>query len=171
MTPTETVRLIAEITQLYPSMKINDYTSDAWHPVLEDLTFPDALAAVHSLARTKTGYIAPFDIRHQAAKSAGLLPIAEAEALQMATRVASNEGIGARALPEPVQTAYWRMGGAPAFGASPGTLRPQWGRVYREAAEELEHALLGGDLGTAIEAKRHAALETARTPHHAIEGH
>lgn len=159
MTPTETVRLVAEISQLYPSMKINDYTADTWHPILEDLAYTDALAAVRTLARTKPGYLAPYDIRHQAAKTAGLLPIAEAEALRLAAKVASNEGVGARALPEPVQTAYWRMGGAPAFGASPGTLRPQWGRVYREAAEELENALLGGDLGTAIETRRHAAIE------------
>ena len=106
MTPTQTVQLVALITQIWPSMKLNEFTADAWHPILEDLDFADAARAVNLLAKTHDGYIAPADIRRQTAREAGLLPVAEAQALQLAITVAGNMGGGRSALPGPARRAY-----------------------------------------------------------------
>lgn len=160
MNNTETVALTALITQIWPSMKINAYSADAWHPVLEDLPYAIAEHAVLILAKSHSGYIQPYDIRRQAAKSAGLLAPDEADALQMALDVAGNSGAGASLLPPAVKDAYWAMGGSQGFLALPGVLRPQWGRVYRDCVIAREEQLLAGDLGAAIENSRPAAITT-----------
>lgn len=162
MNNAETVALTALITQIWPSMKLNAYSADAWHPVLEDLPYAIAEHAVLILARSHSGYIQPYDIRRQAAKSAGLLAPDEADALQMALDVAGNSGTGASLLPPAVRDAYWAMGGSQGFQALPGVLRPQWGRVYRDCVIAREEQLLAGDLGAAIENSRPAAI--AATP-------
>lgn len=163
MTPTQTVQLVTIITQLWPSMKLNEYTPDAWHLVLEDLDHDDARAAVAVLARTKSGYITPHDIRHQCARAAGLLPPEEGAALQMAVTVAGNLGTGASLLPGPVRAAYWDMGGSSGFQGAPSVLRAQWRTVYGDAVEAYERDLLGGDLGTAIAHTKHAQITAAPT--------
>ena len=158
MTPREVVQLVGIVSQIWPSMKINEYTADAWRPLLEDLGYPDAEQAVSALAKTRPGYITVYDIRRQTAKAVGLLPPHEAEALQMAVKVASDLGVGAGKLHPAVGAAYWNMGGSPGFAAPSGVLRSQWAKVYAEACEQIELALLGGDLGVAIEAARRTAL-------------
>lgn len=165
MNNTETVALAALITQIWPSMKLNAYSADAWHPVLEDLPYAIAEHAVLILAKSHSGYIQPYDIRRQAAKSAGLLAPDEADALQMALDVAGNSGTGASLLPPAVKDAYWAMGGSQGFQALPGVLRPQWGRVYRDCVIAREEQLLAGDLGAAIENSRPVAIAaTPETP-------
>lgn len=165
MNNAETVALTALITQIWPSMKLNAYSADAWHPVLEDLPYAIAEHAVLILARSHSGYIQPYDIRRQAAKSAGLLAPDEADALQMALDVAGNSGTGASLLPLAVKDAYWAMGGSQGFQALPGVLRPQWGRVYRDCVIAREEQLLAGDLGAAIENSRPVAITaTPETP-------
>jgi hypothetical protein len=161
MNNTETVALTALITQIWPSMKLNAYSADAWHPVLEDLPYAVAENAVLILAKSHSGYVQPYDIRRQAAKAAGLLAPDEADALQMALDVAGNSGTGASLLPPAVKDAYWAMGGSQGFQVPPGVLRPQWGRVYRDCVIAREEQLLAGDLGTAIENSRPAAIAAA----------
>lgn len=161
MNNTETVALTALITQIWPSMKLNTYSADAWHPVLEDLPYAIAEHAVLILAKSRSGYVQPYDIRRQAAKTAGLLAPDEADALQMALDVAGNSGAGASLLPPAVKDAYWAMGGSQGFLAPPGVLRPQWGRVYRDCVIGREEQLLAGDLGMAIENSRPAAIAAA----------
>lgn len=160
MTPTETVRLIALIAQLWPNMKINEYTAEAWHPIFEDLPLREAVDAVRSLSRASGGYIAPADIRREAARSAGLLPAPEAEALRMAARVAGDLGTGRGALPEPVRRAYDLMGGSQGFNAPESVTRPQFGRIYREVCDEYVRELLVGDLGHAIKSSERRELES-----------
>lgn len=155
MTPTQTVQLVALISQIWPSMKLNEFTADAWHPLLEDIEFEAAGRAVNILAKTHDGYIAPSDIRRQVVRDAGLLPVSEATALQLAVTVAGNLGAGRRALPRPVQRAYDLMGGSQGFAAPESVIRPQFGRIYREVCAEFERDLLAGHIGRAI---RGAAL-------------
>lgn len=154
MTPTQTVQLVAVIKQIWPSMKIDDHTPDAWHVILDDLAIDDALAAVRRLARTRSGYITPADIRRQVAATAGLLPPAEAEGLTAAAAVAGSQGLGASKLHPVVREAYRAMGGPTAFDAPPSVIRPQWGRVYAAALAKYEDTLLGGDLGAAVAERR-----------------
>lgn len=163
MTPTQTVQLVTIISQLWPSMKLNEFTADAWHLVLEDLDHDDARGAVIALTKARSGYITPHDIRHQCARAAGLLPPEEAAALQMAVTVAGNLGTGASLLPGPVRTAYWDMGGSPGFQCAPSILRAQWRTVYGDAVEAYERDLLGGDLGTAIAHTKRAQITAAPT--------
>lgn len=160
----ETVALTALITQIWPSMKLNEYSADAWHPVLEDLPYAAAEHAVLILAKSHPGYIQPYDIRRQAAKTAGLLAPDEADALQLALDVAGVQGTGASMLPAAVKDAYWAMGGSQGFMAMPAVLRPQWGRVYRDCVAAREEQLLAGDLGLAIENSRPIAIAATPMP-------
>lgn len=165
----ETTALTALIGQIWPSMRLDEFTADAWHLILEDLPFDVAQHAVAALAKARPGYIQPYDIRRQAAKTAGLLAPDEADALQQCVTVAGNMGTGARALPGPVQDAYWAMGGSQGFTAPPAVLRPQFGRVYRDCVAARDEQLLGGDLGEAIETARAAELAASVTEAEAVE--
>ena len=62
MTPTEVVELTAFVSQASPSQKIDEFTSDAWYDLLDDIPFADGLAAAKRVARRQP-YIAPADIR------------------------------------------------------------------------------------------------------------
>lgn len=154
MTPTEAVQLVAIVRQLWPSMKIDEYTPDAWHVVLDDLDLADALKAVRHLARSRSGYIMAADIRRRVAAEAGLLPLPEAEALNAAARVASLKGVGTSNLDIVTQQAYRDMGGATAFDAPMGVLRAQWAKVYNAIAEPYVEELLAGDLGATVAQQR-----------------
>lgn len=154
MTPTQTVQLVAIISEIWPSMKLGSHTPDAWHTVLGDLPYADAVAAVQHLARTRGGYIAPADIRRQVAAAAGLLAPNEAEALADAAEVAGRQGLGAMHLHPVTYEAYRAMGGPTAFDAPASVIRPQWARVYAAVVTRHEDALLTGDLGTAIRQRR-----------------
>lgn len=161
MTPTETVKLVAVIRKIWPSMKIDEHTPDAWHIVLSDLPLDAALSAVNHLARTRSGYIAPADIRRQVAAAAGLLPPTEADALQAAAYVAGSQGAGASRLDPTVREAYRAMGGPTAFDAPPSILRPQWARVWASVVAKREDELLAGDLGAALTERRALTAEPA----------
>lgn len=163
MKPTETVELVGMITQIWPSMKINQHTAKAWHLVLADLPFDAAQTAVANLAKFKIGYIGVADIRHQAAEDAGLLPIEEGIAYDMAAKVGLNSGSGARMLPGPVQDAYWQMGGSQAFEGDAFMVRARWNKVYAACCEKRNKELLSGDLGIAIATAR-TALAAAQRP-------
>lgn len=163
MRPTQVNELVTRVSQIWPSMKLAGYTPDAWEPILEDLDYDDAYAAVYALARSHPGYIQPYDIRRQVADTAGLLPPDEADALRQAAAVAGLRGEGASRLHPAVQAAYRAMGGAVGFDAPPEITRPQWGRVYRDATARHERELLAGDLGAAITAHRRE-LDAASRP-------
>lgn len=62
MTPTETVQLVAFVSQISPAQKLDEFTADSWHELLDDLPFGDALAAVKRVGRRQP-FIAPADIR------------------------------------------------------------------------------------------------------------
>lgn len=158
MKPTETVELVGMITQIWPSMKINQHTAKAWHLVLADLPYDVAEQAVANLAKFKQGYIGVADIRHQAAEDAGLLPIEEGIAYDMAARVGLRSGDGARMLPGPVQDAYWQLGGARAFEGDAAMVRSRWNKIYAACCEKRTKELLSGDLGTAIQLTRATAI-------------
>lgn len=164
MNRSETVKLVALISQIWPSMKINEFTADVWHDLLEDLDPADAKNAVTTLGRTRSGYIDMHDIRYQCADTAGLLPPDEATALQMAVTVAGNLGTGARMLPPAVREAYWDMGGSQGFAAPRSVLRPQWAKVYRTCCERIERELIGGNLGAAIEHQKRQQLTGGSAP-------
>ena len=154
MTPPEAVQLVRIVRQLWPSMKMDDFTPDAWHIVLDDIDLDDALKAVRHLSRSRSGYIAPADIRRRVAAEAGLLPLPEAQALTAATRVASDRGVGASKLDIVTQQAYRDMGGATAFDAPMGVLRAQWAKVYNAIVEGYTEELLAGDLGAVVARQR-----------------
>jgi hypothetical protein len=154
VTPTETVKLVALVRQLWPSMRVDEHTPDAWHLALDDLALQDALQAVRHLVRTRSGYIAPADIRRRIAAEAGLLPPTEAAALDAAVNVAGAQGLGASQLEETTYRAYRAMGGPTAFDAPYSVIRPQWARVWSAVAAKHEEDLLAGDLGAAVERQR-----------------
>lgn len=163
MKPTETVELVGMITQIWPSMKINQHTAKAWHLVLADLPYDAAEQAVANLAKFKQGYIGVADIRRQAAEDAGLLPVEQGIAYDMAAKVGLNLGTGARMLPGPVQDAYWQMGGAPAFEGDAQMVRARWNKIYDACCEKRQKELLSGDLGASIAAARASvAIEAPR---------
>jgi hypothetical protein len=165
MKPTETVELVAMVTQIWPSMKINQHTAKAWHLVLSDLPYDAAEQAVANLAKFKVGYIGVADIRRQAAEDAGLAPVEEGIAFDMAAKVGLNSGTGARMLPGAVQDAYWQMGGSPAFDGDAAMVRSRWNKIYATCCDKRTKELLSGDLGTAIEAARDvASLSAAQAP-------
>lgn len=157
MTSEETTKLVALIAQLWPAMKINEYTADAWHPALADLDIDDAVTAVYALIKSSPGFIGIADIRRRAAAMAGLLAPDEGDAFDMAAKVGLNSGVGARMLPGPVQDAYWQMGGAPAFEDPAGMVRSRWNKVYAGCVAKRETELLVGDLGAAIANTRASA--------------
>lgn len=162
MKPTETIELVATITQIWPSMKINQFTAKAWHLVLSDLPYDAAEQAVANLAKVKIGYIGVADIRRQAAEDAGLLDAEEGIAFDMAAKVGLNSGVGARMLPGAVSDAYWQMGGAPSFEGDAFMVRARWNKIYAACCEKRNKELLSGDLGAAIATARTAIAAPKR---------
>lgn len=158
MTPTETVRLVSVISQVWPSMKIDSHTSDAWELIFDDITLDDALDAVRHLAKVRTGYITPADIRRQIATTYGLMPPIESVGLSRAAEVAGKQGEGASKLDPVTYAAYRAMGGPTAFDEKQAIIRPQWARVWADCARDHEEKLLSGDLGAQIEKIRRPAL-------------
>lgn len=157
MKPTQTVQLVRLIAQIWPSMRINEHTPDAWHPLLEDLDFDAAVQAVKDVAKVSSAYIAPADIRRQVAASAGLLAPSEDVAWQQAVDVALAEGIGRSRLHPAVAQAYANVGAAPGIRqGQPGPTRAAFITAYRQIRETHERHVLAGDL-----AHEHLALAVA----------
>jgi hypothetical protein len=164
MNSKETTKLVALIAQLWPAMKINEFTADAWHMVLSDLPMDVAQTAVANLAKAKLGYIGVADIRHQAAEDAGLGHVEEGIAFDMAAKVGLNSGTGARMLPGAAQDAYWQMGGSQAFEGDAAMVRSRFNKVYAACCEKRTKELLSGDLGTAIAAVRAESIASNALP-------
>lgn len=61
MTPTETVNLLRMVAAACPAMRIEEHTPEAWHLILGDQQFTDAVQAVRKVARAQT-WIAPADL-------------------------------------------------------------------------------------------------------------
>jgi hypothetical protein len=165
----ETIELVAMITQIWPSMKINQHTAKAWHLVLSDLPHDAAETAVANLAKFKVGYIGVADVRRQAAEDAGLAPVEEGIAYDMAAKVGLNQGTGARLLPGAVQDAYWQMGGSQAFEGDAAMVRSRWNKVYATCCDKRMKELLSGDLGAAIGQARAALSASSRQAIEAAE--
>ncbi len=62
MTPTETVMLTEYVQACCPQQVIGEYTPDAWHDLLGDLSLADCRAAVAAVARRQP-FVAPAEIR------------------------------------------------------------------------------------------------------------
>jgi hypothetical protein len=89
MTPTETVKLVEFVHALCPQQAIDRKTPIAWHPVVKDLDFHAAQAAVISLKHNAQRFIDVADIisecsRSTAARHPSSRPLAEA--LEFANR-------------------------------------------------------------------------------------
>lgn len=67
MTPTETVVLTEYVKACCPQQRMNEYTPDAWHDLLGDLSLDDCRAAVIAVTRTKP-FCAPSEIRAEVRK-------------------------------------------------------------------------------------------------------
>jgi hypothetical protein len=61
MKRTQVVELTRAVKAVCPGQPIDQYTPDAWHPLLKDYTLPDCLAAVAVIGQDRT-FIAPSDI-------------------------------------------------------------------------------------------------------------
>ncbi len=64
MTPIETVALVRQVRATCPAQRLDEYTPDAWHPVLADLRFHDCNLAVIELAK-RLPFISPAEIRQE----------------------------------------------------------------------------------------------------------
>jgi hypothetical protein len=62
MTHAETVALARYVKACCPQQAIDEYTPDAWHDLLGDLTLADARAAAREVARRQP-FVAPAEIR------------------------------------------------------------------------------------------------------------
>ncbi len=62
MTPQETVLLVAYVKACCPQQAIGEYTPDAWHDLLGDLSLADAQEAVTAVAKRQP-FVAPAEIR------------------------------------------------------------------------------------------------------------
>jgi hypothetical protein len=59
---TEVVTLVRLLRAIAPAQKFDDYTAEAWHPLLDDIRHEDAMAAVKELGK-RLPFISPADIR------------------------------------------------------------------------------------------------------------
>ena len=87
MTPSETVVLTEYVRACCPQQAIGEYTADAWHDLLGDLSLADCKSAVAEVARRQP-FVAASDIRaevqearHQRIKDAGGIPAPPPELL------------------------------------------------------------------------------------------
>jgi hypothetical protein len=62
MTPAETFILVRAVQGACPQQKIDEYTPDMWHQLLDDIDFKDAQAAVVAVVKRKD-FVSPADIR------------------------------------------------------------------------------------------------------------
>lgn len=62
MTPLEAAALCRFTKAACPQQAIDEYTPDAWHPILEDIRFEDAKEAVIEAAKSSP-FVAPAEIR------------------------------------------------------------------------------------------------------------
>lgn len=87
MKPTEAVVLTEYVHSVCPQQHFGEYTADAWHDVLGELSLSDCKAAVAALARERP-FIGPSEIwaevkrvRHERIKDAGGVPAPPPELL------------------------------------------------------------------------------------------
>lgn len=59
---TEVVNLVRLLRAIAPAQKFDDYTAEAWQPILDDVRTEDAFAAVKELGK-RLPFISPADIR------------------------------------------------------------------------------------------------------------
>jgi hypothetical protein len=64
MTPKETVVLVRYVKACCPASQIDEYTPDAWHGLLGELSLADCRAAVEAVAKRQP-FIAACDIRDE----------------------------------------------------------------------------------------------------------
>ncbi len=147
MTPSETVTLIALVRALWPGMRMEEATPDAWHEVLGDLPASEAAQAVKMLARTHPGYIGPADIRRAVYDATGVLSGASREtALARVASVASDQGVGRGALGPLAAQVYDALGGAPVIANMPsGVLRREFREIWDESVRARDERLLRTD--------------------------
>lgn len=61
MNYSETCKLIALVKTLAPAQKFEEFTAEAWHGVLDDVSYKDAADAVKAVGK-RQAFIAPSDI-------------------------------------------------------------------------------------------------------------
>ena len=157
MTPTETLTLVRLTCALWPAMRLDEHTPDAWHDVLGDLPADLALAAVRRLAKVSRGYIGPADIRREVYRAAGLLAPDPALTFAEVVRVASNWGDGRAGLHPLAAAAYDAMGGARTIAGMPSwAARRDFDQTWERLAGQAENDLLAGDFERATETRPRA---------------
>lgn len=62
MTPAESLALVRIVRAACPSQKLDEFTPDVWHGLLEDLRFDDCRAGVMALAKRQP-FLSPAEIR------------------------------------------------------------------------------------------------------------
>lgn len=62
MTPSETVMLTRYVKACCPQQAMDEFTADAWHDLLGDMSFDDCRAAVTEVAKRQP-FVAPSEIR------------------------------------------------------------------------------------------------------------
>lgn len=78
MTPAESLTITRMVRAVCPQQKFDEYTPDAWHKLLEPLSFADCETAVIELGRRQT-FISPAEITTEVrrARNARLALVAE----------------------------------------------------------------------------------------------
>lgn len=145
MTLDETVRVLAVVVSLWPQMRLEAATPDAWHHVLGDLPAADVEAAVIRLGRVQERPPSTATIRREVARAAGALAPDPDAALQSLLDVTAHDGEGRSTLHPTVRGLYDALGGCRGIrDASPGTLRAQFRDLYAAASERHDRGILGG---------------------------
>jgi hypothetical protein len=174
MTPQETVLLTRYVKACCPGSQIDEYTPDAWHDLLGDLSLSDCRDAVAAVAMRQP-FVAPAEIRAEVKRirsdriGRALIPPPPAELADdpQAYRKALAESVRAAADghaplaedgpkvigPPPGQ----RTGGPPqSLGSAIRDLRRQMGTARARAAIEAPEAI------AARQAAGHREIEAAR---------
>jgi hypothetical protein len=61
VTPDETLRIVRFVRAACPQQKLDEYTPDAWHILLADIAYTDALTATQTLAKRQP-FVSPAEI-------------------------------------------------------------------------------------------------------------
>lgn len=64
MTPKESLLLVRYVKACCPQQAMDEYTPDAWHDLLGDLTFTDCRTAICEVAKRQP-FVAPAEIREE----------------------------------------------------------------------------------------------------------
>jgi hypothetical protein len=141
MNAEECARLVSVVRTLYPAQRFDDNPENvvrAWGYVVADVEYAEAHAAVVRLARRGVQWVAPGDVRREAAAARNVLAPDVDALLADVREVARREGVGRRALHPVARRVYDSVGGALSIARMDARGLLQLRRVLDEQAQSYD---------------------------------